>query len=74
MMDARKIRKELGYPGFTYSVRCWHDGSAWVCPYPGRKDRMDQLVIILNELGYRTECMGEPGTSGEYIIDIFPKN
>jgi hypothetical protein len=74
MIDARKLRKEIGDIGFEYSVRRWRDGSVWVIPTLGRRDRTEQLALVLNDLGYRTECNGKPGTAGQFIVDVFPKD
>lgn len=65
------LREAIGDVGFDFWVRVWKDGDIWVGPAHYSAARRDALVTRLRSLGYRTECNGKSGTSGEGIVEVF---
>jgi len=74
--NARAIRKIIGHiPGAW--VREYADGSIWASGTGGigkssSADGMHEVKHALEAAGYRCEVTGKPGTSGEFVLDVFP--
>lgn len=69
MTPAREIRKAIRFiPGAWVRVYC--NGKQWAGAGHTRTG-MEQVRTALEAAGYRCECNGEPGTAGEFIVEIF---
>lgn len=77
MLRAYDVRKAIdSLPGAW--VRVYKDGQCWAGArgngYPtgetGKRLMLD-AKRRLEAAGYRCECNGKPGTSGEFIIEVF---
>lgn len=53
-------------------VRNFGNGRAWAGIQNGdRRERgMNEVREALEAAGYKTECIGKPGTEGAYIVDV----
>lgn len=67
--EIRQLRAAVKHiPGAW--VRIWPDGTCWAGHKRNSRAAMDQVVQALQAAGWRTQCQGEPGTAGQFIIDI----
>jgi len=69
---ARAIRKVIGHIPDAW-VRQWADGSisaGTLVDVTGKG--MHDVRAALEAAGYRVEANGTPGTSGQFVLDVFP--
>jgi hypothetical protein len=71
--ETRELRAALKHlPGAW--VRVYADGTRWAGHRRNSRAAMAQVVQALQAAGWRTACTGQPGTSGEFIVDIVGRN
>jgi hypothetical protein len=66
---AKRIRDLIdGRTDEKYHLRCYRNGEVWV--FPRSERHRLELKAILEDAGLTCRCTGEPGTSGEWIIEV----
>lgn len=68
----RKIKSILAALPFKTWARASEGSRVWASPeFATSPDRSTIIAETLRAFGYRCELNGTPGTSGEYVVEVF---
>ena len=73
---AKELKQVLARLEFKTYVRTDRDpvNPTWVGVVPyyaASQKRTDEIAALLRGYGYRVEVNGKPGTSGQYIVEVW---